>query len=515
LNDYHLYWGDSHANLHHHHINEEQLASSLNWAKEILDFWPLAYYPMAMYPIKSFVVEDWRSAEEVDHDWKMICELAAKNDSPGKFVIFPGYEWQGDGTSGDHNVFFLEDYPPLIRCSKLRDLYDEIRRRNLKAFAIPHHCAYIPGVRSKDWDVHDEEISPFAEIFSVHGCSESDEEWIGLRSNRNMGPGCSGGTIVDGLNRGYKFGIICSNDSHEGLSGVHGWGLMAAYAKELTRQSLWEAFTERRVYGVSGDRIELDFTVDSAPMGAVIRKRGPVRTLTRVRCTDALDRIELLRNNRLIATHCHDGTWDIPTDREGFRCKLRVEVGWNTSPKLIPDRPPIDWQCEIKLTDGKIVSAEKCWKTVGQWLGRTGGSRCEFGFHTLAEHAGGLHTEATVFELETTPNAQLTVDIRGKTISTSVAEGMRRSRIVHFMEENADFVKRTYGLDPWDLPRNDRLYYLGPKAKIHRIIPENGFVGELDFVDDNPPAGTNHYRVRVTQRNGQVAWSSPIWVENN
>ncbi len=70
--------------------------------------------------------------------------------------------------------------------------------------AIPHHTAYVPGVRSKNWSVHDEQISPFAEIFSVHGCSESDEEWIGLRHNRNMGPGVSGGTIEDALDRGIR-----------------------------------------------------------------------------------------------------------------------------------------------------------------------------------------------------------------------------------------------------------------------------------------------------------------------
>ncbi len=170
------------------------------------------------------------------------------------------------------------------------------KRRDQKALMIPHHTACLVGIRGKDWDVHDESLSPFAKIYSLHGCSESDEEWIGLRHNRFMGPGVSGGTIEEALARGYKVGIICSGDKHY-VPAVYENGLMGCYATELTRESLWEAFTQRRVYGVSADRIELHFTVDGAMMGSSIQKGRPVQIGVNVRGSDAIDRIELLRNN--------------------------------------------------------------------------------------------------------------------------------------------------------------------------------------------------------------------------
>lgn len=53
---------------------------------------------------------------------------------------------------------------------------------------------------------------------------------------------------------------------------------------------------------------------------------------------------------------------------------------------------------------------------------------------------------------------------------------------------------------------------MGRKAKVHRAIPEAGYVAGMEWEDDEPLEGETHYRVRVEQRNGQRAWSSPIWV---
>jgi hypothetical protein len=50
------------------------------------------------------------------------------------------------------------------------------------------------------------------------------------------------------------------------------------------------------------------------------------------------------------------------------------------------------------------------------------------------------------------------------------------------------------------------------KAKVHRAVPEDGYTASLAYDDDEPLSSNTHYRVRVEQRNGQRAWSSPIWV---
>ncbi len=511
MSGYNLYWGDSHCNYHGHH--SEDLEKYFQYASEVLDFLPVAYYPVEKYDFKGFKAEDFLPPEKVASDWAAICQLSAKFNDPGNFVAFPGFEWQGSGVSGDHNVFFLKDNPPMIRVDTLTELYARLRSEGLEAYAIPHHTAYKPGVRSKDWSVHDEKLSPFAEIFSGHGSSESDEQCPGLWNNRNMGPGTSGGTIEDGLNAGHKFGIIASNDCHDGYAGHWNGGIMACYAKELTRESLWEAFAARRVYGVTGDRMQLEFNVEGEPMGSEIEKSGPVNVEASVYGCDAIDRIELLRNNRVIATHCHQGTWDVPTADEPVRFKLRIECGWGARPMEIPDLGPRQWTCSIDIQNGEILSVQKCWHGPGQSLEPIEGGRCEFSFLTAQQPmAGNPNMQANIFEIQARPSDTIKLDLDGKLVELTVAEAMAGSRIIDYIDEASDYVREHFGIDPATLPRVDRLYYAGHKVKIHKAIPEAGFTAKLDFVDNNAPAGTNFYRVRVSQRNGQMAWSSPIWV---
>jgi len=513
--EFNLYWGDSHTNLHSRHL--DGLDVTLQYAREMLDFWPIAYYSQEtrVEPdyFNGFPVEDWHPQEQLDREWKLICDAAAANNIPGEFVVFSGYEWQGDATSGDHNVFYLEDHQPLIRCDTLSELYSEIRTRGIKAYANPHHTAYNVGIRAKDWSVHENELSPFAEVFSSHGCSESDEEWIGLRINAAMGPGVSGGTIEDGLDAGHRFGIICSNDSHQGFAGTYGVGLMACYAEALTRESLWEAFAARRVYGVTGDRMALEFSVNDAPMGSEIQANGAVHCCAHVRGCDAIDRIELIRNNRVLATYCHNGTWNVPDSSEKIRCKLRVEVGWGTLYQGTGFTEPRQWEGRIEVIGGQIVSIERCWTRPGQSVESPGGTSCGFTFTT--QQGGNRNWQANVFEIEARPSDIVKLRLEGKAVQMSLLEAMSNSRIIDFINEAEDFVEREYNIDPGKLPRRDRLYYLGHKCKIHRAIPDAGLNASLSYDDTDPPSGVNHYRVRVTQRNKQVAWSSPIWVENS
>ena len=37
----------------------------------------------------------------------------------------------------------------------------------------------------------------------------------------------------------------------------------------------------------------------------------------------------------------------------------------------------------------------------------------------------------------------------------------------------------------------------------------------LEFTDNEPGAGENYYYVRVQQADGQLAWSSPIWITSS
>ncbi len=505
---YELFWGETHANIHTRHL--EAIDKILSTASSHLDFVAMAYYPYRYRDVRGFSYEDWIDEDQMDSEWKTICEATKRHNSPGRFVVFPGYEWQGDGTWGDHNVFHLYDDPPLARVDTLPELYSWIRDRGLEALAIPHHTAYMVGIRGKNWDLLDEELSPFVEIYSQHGCSESDSGPIGLRANRHMGPEVSGGTVEEGLERGYRLGIICSTDDHSGFPGRYGWGLMGCWAKNLTRESLWEAFEERRVYGVTGDRIRLEFSVEGSPMGSVVEKSGPVEIEVRAVGSDAIDRIELLRNNRLIACHHPNHA----QHRGGGLWKLRIEAGWGPSTSELPQAGEQSWQGILEVKGGSIRSVEPCWREPGQWFERPEGGVCRFGFKTSPPTSAGWTTEGLVFEIEAGPTNRIEVTVDGKRREFTLEEAERSSAVIYFPEESARRIKKAFGVEVSTLPRPDPIYFLSRKLRIYRAARQSDYDVTWRYVDTRPKPGTNHYRVRVHQRNGHIAWSSPVWVIN-
>jgi hypothetical protein len=87
------------------------------------------------------------------------------------------------------------------------------------------------------------------------------------------------------LEKGYRMGIICSSD--------HGYGCAYAcvYAKDNTRESVWDALYDRRTYGSTSYGLVLDvrsgehwmgeeFTSDSAPaIDVYVRGAVPIRSI--------------------------------------------------------------------------------------------------------------------------------------------------------------------------------------------------------------------------------------------
>ena len=66
---------------------------------------------------------------------------------------------------------------------------------------------------------------------------------------------------------GLKLGVIASFDNHMSQPGKEGFGTVAVWASELTREAVFEAIRRRRTYGSTGSRIYLEFLLNGEPMG--------------------------------------------------------------------------------------------------------------------------------------------------------------------------------------------------------------------------------------------------------
>jgi hypothetical protein len=534
-----LYWGDTHHNSYQHYVQDPPLDEILSWASTYLDFYTGAYYTPAFTraPAKrgldtgivglagghlseasALSTREWRGVhleatkdpQAMAREWAEFQQATAAWNRPGDFVAFPGYEWQGNGRWGDHNVVYRAEGHPIYTVDTLPELYG--RLRDVDAIAIPHHTGYYVGQRAPTWAACDETISPFAELFSIHGCSETDEEWIGLRHNSHMGPGVGGGTYQEALDLGLHLGAICSTDNWTNMPGHWGHGLMGCLAKELTRDGLWEAFLARRVYGVTGDRLALQFTCNGAQMGSILPYATARQLYVGVRGSDAIDRIELLRNGRVIATHCHQGTWELPPRGKRTRFKVRIEPGWG--PRLgevpLPDRR---WEGTLAIDGGRMIGWEPCWVTRDQGVPELAGDTARFAKISRQAYVTRPSQGATVFEFEAEPDAELVLQMNGLQAHDTVRAFAAHSQLLWYRDECVQLVRETTGVEPENAKRGDVYYQMACKAKLHRAIPEAGYTASMTWVDDEPLERETNYRIRVEQRNGQRAWSSPIWVK--
>lgn len=519
-----LFWGDMHTNIHPFQV--AIVNEIFEAARSHLDFFPVAYYPFFSYKnLEGLALESEGQHKKFLKDWQEILSAVRQYNEPGKFVTFAGYEWHGDRRRfGDHNVFYFSEGP--LVAGTLPELYDHLRRFN--GIAIPHHIAYQVGQRGKDWNYHDDKLSPFVEIFSDHGSSEGCNTPFTMNRAGSMGPRISGGTVQDGLARGYRLGIMASGDNHSGFPGVWGNGLVGVWAKDLSREGLWEAWLARRIYGVTGDRIRLDFNLNGHPMGSLVRSRGPVDIRAEIVGADAIDRVELLRNERVLTTYCHSGTWRIPKESETVRLKIRADFGWGPNEFYGLNPTSNVWVGKLCLDRGKLLNVQGCFSRAVQRVEKLSDREYSWELQTDARPyynaptseigwagpVGWRNIQSLIFECESSLKDQVQLIVNGEKIRFSIQDALSGSHLLAFKQASHSNILNQLGLSRDQLDENaEVVWHNAHKVKVHVAIPESGYAVSFRFVDESPPAGRNWYRLRVSQLNGQMAWSSPIWLE--
>jgi hypothetical protein len=189
--------------------------------------------------------------------WNELNELTRAYNEDGSFVIFPGYEWSGNtGLGGDRNVLFMREGQQIRRSShalvadhadlasdanSAEQLFEALKNQDCVVFA------HIGGRYADIRIAHDARIERSVEVHSDWGTFE----WL----------------LHDALEQGYRVGILANSDGHKGrhgashpgasLFGAYG-GLSCLLAGELTRTGLFDALRRRHHYATTGCRLLLD-----------------------------------------------------------------------------------------------------------------------------------------------------------------------------------------------------------------------------------------------------------------
>tara|TARA_B100000809_G_scaffold264243_1_gene319557 strand:- start:11093 stop:13600 length:2508 start_codon:yes stop_codon:yes gene_type:complete len=248
--------------------------------------------------------------------WRKHLRLAEFYNDSSHFVAFPSVEFTLSNDreleirrgAGHRNVIFnsMEDAKKYIRDKnqvysvrnpETRDaegLWKYIRENNIDCISIPHHPA--DEVHACCWESRDEEIEPIVEIFQCRGNAEYRGAPRMMNLDRHKPTENDHGFIDYALReKGHKLGFIASGD-HNSI----GVGLACVWVKEVSRKGVLEAVRSRRVFGTTGDQIEVDFRLNGVLQGQTTRLSKTYNLAINVSAVDEIESIDILRNSRVI-----------------------------------------------------------------------------------------------------------------------------------------------------------------------------------------------------------------------
>ena len=428
--------------------------------------------------------------------WAYLNELAAEFLDEGRFVTFPGYEWSGNtAVGGDRNVYFRTEGRQIRRSShallpERHDLDTDAPNVNLLFEALKNEdCVVYAHVGGRYADIkygHDPKLERSMEIHSAWGTFE----WL----------------LTDGFPLGHRSGVVCNSDGHKGrpgasypgasMFGAYG-GLTCFYAKELTRDGIFECLRKRHHYGTTGTRLHLDVRATLAGGGQLFDEDPKAfpetgsQLVNEVMMGDIVQtsddsvtlKVEVSAQNPIERIEIRNGMETLKTVRGFEESDLgeRIRVVWSGAEYRGRGRET-NWKGRVGFGGAQIQRMEK----INAWNHE----------RKLEQYNG----DTVVFDAITTGNfggfdAWLEKS-DGATIDVSTNLGVMTVPLSEIGMEDVT-------MDAGGLERKIRVFRL-PEENPHRTITTELEI-PLNATGDNP------LWVCVTTEDGFQAWSSPIY----
>jgi len=492
--DHQLFWADPHGGQL---VHREKFADFFRYARDVSAVQFVGFQRNA----DVISAEDWGEQQRAER------ELT----EPGRFIPIPGFEWSGrTWEGGHHNVYFRRHGQPARRNLPVEDMFQAERAepelphirdvyaayRNTDTIITPH----IGGEHS-DITHHEPTLEPAVEISSTHGSFE----WM----------------LFDALKRGYRMGFLGGSDCYTGRPGDDrpGFqlrryaksGLTGIYANGVTLEDFFEAMRARRVYATTGARIVLSFDVDGHPMGAEFTTSEPPTISAAIAGTAPLDRVELFRGTELAYSH----------QLNGGVSSNRIRIVWNGSSRMT-SYSGVVWDGTVHVSGAKIADVETI---------RFDSPRCHLGepeasapgvsqSSSVRFHAVGCgYPQGIVLELEAfddPENVEIDVSV-GTQLITGPGFGGHGETWPR-MISRAPAEGTCFGVPFSEVLQEDGdvnvpLGVLDRRIMVQSVPDRRPLSADFQVLDDEPRPGITPYWLRVVQLDGELAWSSPVFVD--
>lgn len=251
LGEYNLYYGYLHAHTSYSDgegLPEEAYAMVRDEAK--LDFFSVTDHGILLH------IWPW------EQQWEKIKEVAAQFNEDHVFVALHGFEWSSP-LLGHINVIHSQEFTDCLRSFYMEDIYQWISERPevIGRFNHPGEYDYL-RVEFDHFALRTYAIKQMVGI-EVHNGGDGVAHYYNLKGYFGEY------NYLDEANQiGWMVGAVGGEDNHDKDWGFKSGYVVGAWATELTREGILDAYRERRTFASEDGNLGLSFTIDDAQMGS-------------------------------------------------------------------------------------------------------------------------------------------------------------------------------------------------------------------------------------------------------
>lgn len=419
-----------------------------------------------------------------DAKWNAVRNATKKYNKPNEFITFLGYEWSGlTQNGGDNNIYFFDDNETFYPNSNwlelpgttnvknnaptLPDLLEKVKGRE-DVMIIPHI-----GGRYGTLEYADPDFTPVIEVHSHHGTFE----WF----------------ITDAMKARKKVGFIATSDDHTCRQGMSyplskdgkassfdvTSGYTAVYAKDLTRESIWNAIKARYCYATTFNRMILEVNMSGHHMGEDVQAKIDSSMDVSVSSNSPIDTIELYN-------------WDKKIEHINMRKKdsKRFRLAWS-GVRVRTRKKSTKWDGSIEIKDGSIINVkEYAFDRRDQGVKEQTENYISWTSNTSGDYDG------VILDLDFNENTELVFKSQPKDFTIKVSE---------------------IGEDLTIIPAGGENLKIEISLANEECKNEQEYIAACNVVKTFTNMETNEcgnaYWVRVLQEDGNMAWSSPIFTK--
>jgi len=407
--------------------------------------------------------------------WAKLQGVTATFNEEERFITFPGYEWSGNtAVGGDRNIYFRTEGNHIRRsshalcpdvldagddCTNVGDLFEELSAED---------CLVVPHVGGRYADVHQHapELERSVEVHSAWGTFE----WI----------------LHDAIRDGHIVGIVAMSDGHKGRPGAShpGRGKFGSYGgltclsvDALTRDEVWNAFRNRHHYATTGARTVLFLDGTELKSGYSLRM-GDYLQLA------AADKLRLsaryVGTGPVLAVDVFNGL-DLVEHRRIPGHGDRILVSWSGSLRRGRGRQ-INWSGSCEVEDGEISDIKAInFHNPESPLRQDSPSRLSWNSFTTGGWSGFV--------------GRLSNPLSGK---------------LQIRTDRLDYTIDLESIDKEEIA----IPAGGVDAQLRVMrLPSKNESKEIDFEAEYELYDTNAIYLRITQEDGTITWSSPMYID--